>query len=141
MRWDINRNKNKIDQLHTALAEADSVIVGAGAGMSTSAGFRYDGDRFNRFLGDFGTAYRFSDMYTGGFVVMQQKPVVNWAYWSRNIYINRYMDPPKDTYKKLLSLLDSKDYFVITTNVDHCFQRAGIDKNRLFYTQGDYGLW
>ena len=123
------------------MTEADSVIVGAGAGLSTSAGFRYDGDRFNRFLGDFGTAYRFSDMYTGGFVVMQQKPVVNWAYWSRNIYINRYMDPPKATYKKLLSLLNDKDYFVITTNVDHCFQRAGIDKNRLFYTQGDYGLW
>ena len=141
MSWEIDRNRNEIEQLRTVLSEADSVIVGAGAGLSTSAGFRYDGERFNRFLGDFGTKFRFSDMYTGGFVVMQQKPVVNWAYWSRNIYINRYMDPPKATYKKLLSLLNDKDYFVITTNVDHCFQRAGIDKNRMFYTQGDYGLW
>ena len=141
MSWEINRNKNKIEQLRSALTEADAVVVGAGAGLSTSAGFRYDGDRFNRFLGDFGTKYGFSDMYTGGFVVMELADTVNWAYWSRNIYINRYMDPPKDTYRKLLTLLDGKDYFVITTNVDHCFQRAGIDKTRLFYTQGDYGLW
>ena len=141
MSWEIDRNMNKTEQLRTALAEADAVVVGAGAGLSTSAGFRYDGDRFNRFLGDFGTKYRFSDMYTGGFVVMELADTVNWAYWSRNIYINRYMDPPKDTYRKLLALLDGKDYFVITTNVDHCFQRAGIDKTRLFYTQGDYGLW
>ena len=141
MSWNIDRNKNVIGQLKTALSEADSVVVGAGAGLSTSAGFRYDGDRFNRYLGDFGTRYRFEDMYTGGFVVMQQRPAVNWAYWSRNIYINRYMDPPKDTYRKVLDILSGKDYFVITTNVDHCFQKAGIDKTRLFYTQGDYGLW
>ena len=141
MSWNIDRNKNSIGQLRAALAEADAVVVGAGAGMSTSAGFRYDGDRFNRFLGDFGTRYGFSDMYTGGFEMMQYTDVVSWAYWSRNIYINRYMDPPKTTYKKLLSLLKDKDFFVITTNVDHCFQRAGIDKSRLFYTQGDYGLW
>ncbi len=121
MKWEIDRNKNSIEQLRTVLAEADSVVAGAGAGLSTSAGFRYDGDRFNRFLGDFGTKYGFSDMYTGGFAVMQQKPVVSWAYWSRNIYINRYMDPPKDTYKKVLNLLRDKDYFVVTTNVDHCF--------------------
>ena len=141
MSWETDKSKNEIEQLRTALAEAEAVVVGAGAGMSTSAGFRYDGDRFIRFLGDFGTKYGFSDMYTGGFVVMEQPAVVNWAYWSRNIYINRYMDPPKETYRKVLDLLDGKDYFVITTNVDHCFQKAGIDKNRLFYTQGDYGLW
>ena len=141
MSWNIDKNNNEIEQLKTALAEADSVVVGAGAGLSTSAGFRYDGERFDRYLGDFGARYRFSDMYTGGFVVMQFSDNVNWAFWSRNIYINRYMDPPKDTYRKVLDILKNKDYFVITTNVDHCFQRAGINKERLFYTQGDYGLW
>ena len=141
MSFEIDRNKNEIEQLAAALDEADAVIVGAGAGLSTSAGFRYDGERFNKYLWDFAEKYRFSDMYTGGFVMMQYKDTVNWAYWSRNIYINRYMDPPKDTYRKLLNVLYGKDYFVITTNVDHLFQKAGIDKNRLFYTQGDYGLW
>ena len=141
MSWETDRSKSGTEQLRSALADADAVIVGAGAGLSTSAGFRYDGDRFIRFLGDFGTKYGFSDMYTGGFVTMQQDAAVTWAYWSRFIYINRYMDPPKETYRKVLDLLGGKDYFVITTNVDHCFQKAGIDKNRLFYTQGDYGLW
>ena len=141
MSWETDRSVSNTEQLRKALSDADAVIVGAGAGLSTSAGFRYDGDRFIRFLGDFGSRYGLSDMYTGGFVTMHQKPVVTWAYWSRFIYINRYMDPPKETYRKVLDLLSGKDYFVITTNVDHCFQKAGIDKNRLFYTQGDYGLW
>lgn len=141
MGFDIDKSKNEIEQLRDALDEADAVVVGAGAGLSTSAGFRYDGERFNKYLWDFAERYRFSDMYTGGFVMQQRKPAECWAYWSRFIYINRYMDPPKDTYKKLLTLLDGRDYFVITTNVDHLFQKSGIDKNRLFYTQGDYGLW
>lgn len=130
-----------IARLADELRSADAVVVGAGAGLSTSAGFRYDGERFIRFMGDFCTEFKIPDMYIGGFVAMQQDPAVTWAYWSRFIYINRYMAPPEDTYGKLLGLLDGKDYFVITTNVDHCFQKAGIDKERLFYTQGDYGLW
>ena len=80
-------------------------------------------------------------MYTGGFVVMKCPPEERWAYWSRHIYINRYVNPPKPVYEKLLQPVRGKDYFVLTTNVDHCFQKAGFDKNRLFYTQGDYGLW
>ena len=114
--------------------------MGAGAGLSTSAGFTYDGERFRQYFSDFAEKYGFRDMYTGGFYPYQT-PEEYWAYWSRYIYINRYLDAPRPVYKDLLRLLDGKDYFVLTTNVDHCFQKAGFDKHRLFYTQGDYGLW
>ena len=113
--------------------------MGAGAGLSTSAGFTYDGERFRQYFSDFAEKYGFRDMYTGGFYPYQT-PEKYWAYWSRYIYINRYLDAPRPVYKDLLRLLDGKDYFVLTTNVDHCFQKAGFDKHRLFYTQGDYGL-
>ena len=73
--------------------------------------------------------------------MMQAEPEAMWAFWARNIYINRYVDPPKPLYNQLFELVKDKDYFVITTNVDHQFQRAGFDKKRLFYTQGDYGLF
>ena len=82
----------------------------------------------------------FHHMYSGGFYPFVT-PEEHWAYWSRYIYINRYMDAPKPVYNDLLKLVQDKDYFVITTNVDHCFQKAGFDKKRLFYTQGDYGLF
>ncbi|MBQ6240967.1 MAG: Sir2 silent information regulator family NAD-dependent deacetylase [Firmicutes bacterium] len=130
-----------IARLKAALAEADAVVIGAGAGLSTSAGFVYSGERFEKYFADFEELYGFHDMYTGGFHVMQLAPEVTWAYWSRMIYINRYMNLPKPVYEKLFELVKDKDYFVLTTNVDHCFQRAGFDKKRLFYTQGDYGLW
>ena len=130
-----------IERLKKALAEADAVVIGAGAGLSTSAGFVYDGERFRKYFFDFEEKYGFHDMYSGGFYVMRQPAEVSWAYWSRNIYINRYMDPPKPVYDMLYDLVKDKDYFVLTTNVDHCFQKAGFDKHRLFYTQGDYGLW
>lgn len=131
---------DKIKRLKTALDEADAVIIGAGAGMSTSAGFTYSGERFDRYFSDFGEKYGFKDMYSGGFYPYPT-PEEMWAYWSRYIFINRYMDAPKPVYEALLELVKDKDYFVITTNVDHCFQKAGFDKNRLFYTQGDYGLF
>lgn len=131
----------QIIRLREALGSADAVIIGAGAGLSTSAGFVYSGERFNRYFSDFSEKYGFKDMYTGGFVVMQCPPEELWAFWSRFIYINRYMNPPKPVYDKLFDLVKDKDYFVLTTNVDHCFQKAGFDKERLFYTQGDYGLW
>lgn len=130
-----------INKLKNVLEEADAVIIGAGAGLSTSAGFTYSGERFRKYFSDFEEVYGFHDMYSGGFYVMQLEPEVSWAYWARNIYINRYMNPPKPVYKELFELVKDKDYFVLTTNVDHCFQRAGFDKHRLFYTQGDYGLW
>ena len=133
--------EENIAKLRNEIDIADAIVIGAGAGLSTSAGFTYSGERFRRYFGDFEDTYGFHDMYSGGFFVMQLEPETAWAFWARNIYINRYNDPPKPVYNKLLELVKDKDYFVITTNVDHQFQRAGIDKERLFYTQGDYGLF
>lgn len=132
---------DNIEKLKKALKEADAVVIGAGAGLSTSAGFTYSGERFRKYFSDFEEEYGFHDMYSGGFHVMQLEPEVSWAYWARNIYINRYMDAPKPVYKRIMELVKDKDHFVLTTNVDHCFQKAGADKERLFYTQGDYGLF
>ena len=130
----------KIERLRQELAEADTVIVGAGAGLSAAAGYDYAGERFARYFADFGAKYGFSDMYSGGFYPFETLEE-QWAYWSRYIWINRYSTPPRPVYEDLLSLIRDKDHFVLTTNVDHCFQRAGFDKKRLFYTQGDYGLF
>ena len=130
----------QINRLKEKLEKADAVIIGAGAGLSTSAGFTYSGERFNRYFSDFIAKYGFSDMYSGGFYPFETLNE-HWAYWSRYIYINRYQDAPRPVYENLLKLVKDKDYFVLTTNVDHCFQKAGFDKKRLFYTQGDYGLF
>ena len=127
-------------KLKQLIADADAVMIGAGAGLSTAAGFVYSGERFERTFGDFGRKYGFHDMYSGGFYPYSTQEEF-WAYWSRNIWINRYMDAPKRTYEDLFRLVKDKDYFVLTTNVDHCFQKAGFDRKRLFYTQGDYGLF
>ena len=128
------------NQLRTALAGAEAVIIGAGSGLSAAAGFDYSGERFQQYFWDFIKIYQFQDMYSGGFYPFDSLEE-HWAYWSRYIYINRYLDPPGPVYKELYELLKEKDYFVLTTNVDHCFQKAGFDKERLFYTQGDYGLF
>lgn len=133
-------SSGRIKQLKKELAQTDAVVIGAGAGLSTSAGFVYSGERFRQYFSDFEAKYGFHDMYSGGFYPYAT-PEEHWAYWSRYIYINRYMDAPKPVYDNLFKLVKSKDYFVITTNVDHCFQKAGFDKKRLFYTQGDYGLF
>ncbi|MBP3919533.1 MAG: Sir2 silent information regulator family NAD-dependent deacetylase [Clostridia bacterium] len=130
----------QIAGLQKALNTADAVVVGAGAGLSTSAGFVYTGERFHRYFSDFEEKYGIRDMYSGGFYPFPT-PEEYWAYWSCYIYVNRYMDAPKPVYSVLLELIKEKDYFVITTNVDHCFQKAGFDKKRLFYTQGDFGLF
>lgn len=131
---------DNIARLKQELDTADAVVIGAGAGLSTSAGLTYTGERFERYFGDFIAKYGFHDMYSGGFYPFDTLEE-HWAYWSRYIYINRYQDAPKPVYQQLLKLVQHKDYFVLTTNVDHCFQKAGFDKHRLFYTQGDYGLW
>lgn len=128
------------EQLRQLLADADAVVLGAGAGLSTSAGFVYDGARFRQYFADFAAKYGFADMYSGGFYPYATLEE-HWAYWSRYIYINRYQNAPKPIYNDLFRLVKDKDYFVLTTNVDHCFQKAGFDKKRLFYTQGDYGLF
>ena len=129
-----------LERLQTALRDCDAVVIGAGAGLSTSAGFVYTDERFKKYFSDFAAKYGIKDMYSGGFYPFAT-PEEHWAYWSRYIYINRYMDAPKPVYDDILKLVQNKDYFVITTNVDHCFQKAGFDKKRLFYTQGDYGLF
>ena len=129
-----------MERLKAALQDCDAVVIGAGAGLSTAAGFTYTGERFEKYFSDFAAKYGIQDMYSGGFFPFAT-PEEHWAYWSRYIYINRYMDAPKPVYDAILKLVQDKDYFVITTNVDHCFQKAGFDKKRLFYTQGDYGLF
>ncbi|MDO4503420.1 MAG: Sir2 silent information regulator family NAD-dependent deacetylase [Coriobacteriia bacterium] len=135
-----HNDESNVARLAAAISAADAVVVGAGAGLSTSAGFTYGGERFQRYFVDFAQKYGFSDMYAGGFYPYSS-PEEHWAYWSRYIWCNRYEDAPKSTYEKLLRALAGKDFFVLTTNVDHCFQKAGFPKERLFYTQGDYGLW
>lgn len=131
---------DNVKRLKNELDSADAVVVGAGAGLSAAAGFDYDGERFHRYFSDFEAKYGFGDMYSGGFY-LYGSPEEYWAWWSRNILVNRYDCPVGKPYEELLSLIGDKDYFVLTTNVDHQFQRAGFDKKRLFYTQGDYGLW
>ena len=129
-----------IARLKEEIGTADAVVLGAGAGLSTAAGFSYAGERFEKWFPDFSRTYGIRDMYSGGFYPYPTKEM-SWAFFARNIYVNRYLDPPKPVYEDLFSLVRDKDYFVITTNVDHCFQKAGFDKTRLFYTQGDYGLF
>lgn len=144
-RWMNNENddrsyEDKLSDIKELTANADAIVIGAGAGLSTSAGFTYSGERFDKYFSDFKGKYKFTDMYSGGFYPYQTLEE-HWAFWSRYIYINRYMEAPKPVYEKLYELVKDKDYFVITTNVDHCFQKAGFDKHRLYYTQGDYGLF
>ena len=136
----INNYSKQIEILNKEINTADAIIIGAGAGMSTSAGFYYDGERFEKNFADFRIKYGFTDMYSGGFYPYSSLEEY-WAWWSRHIIINRYNVPVGKPYSDLLNLIKDKNYFVITTNVDHQFQLAGFDKRRLFYTQGDYGLW
>lgn len=131
---------NNIEKLKEEIETADAILIGAGAGLSTAAGLTYSGERFMNVFGDFHKKYGINDMYTGGFYPFDSLEEY-WAWWSRQIYINRYDVQTNEVYTKLLRLIKDKDYFVLTTNVDHQFQLAGFDKKRLFYTQGDYGLW
>lgn len=133
-------SSRQIDRLKQVLGTADAVLIGAGAGLSASAGLTYSGERFERYFSDFHQRYGITDMYSGGFYPYDTLEEY-WAWWSRHIFYNRYADAPVPVYQVLLSLVKNKDYFVLTTNVDHQFQKAGFDKQRLFYTQGDYGLW
>ena len=136
----VGTREEQIERLKREIETADAILVGAGAGLSASAGLTYSGERFERYFFDFAKKYNIKDIYSGGFYPFPDEETL-WAWWARHIYYNRYIDAPKPVYPKLLKLLDGKDFFVITTNVDHQFQRAGFDKKRLFYTQGDYGLF
>ena len=132
--------EERIAKLKKEMETADAVVIGAGAGLSTSAGLTYSGERFDSCFSDFAKRFGIRDMYSGGFYPFPDEET-RWAWWARHIYFNRYIDAPKPVYGELLELVKDKDYFVITTNVDHQFQRAGFDRKRLFYTQGDYGLF
>lgn len=131
---------DKLSRLKDKIAAADAIVIGAGAGLSTSAGFDYSGERFEKYFADFHKKYGITDMYSGGFYPFETLNEY-WAWWSRHILVNRYNAPVGKPYSDLLKAVSDKDYFVLTTNVDHRFQLAGFDKKRLFYTQGDYGLW
>lgn len=131
---------DKLDRLKAVLNQADAVVIGAGSGLSSAAGFTYSGERFKRYFRDFADKYGIEDIYSGGFYPFRDFEEY-WAWWSRHIWVNRYMDVPNSVYRDLFALVSSRDYFVLTTNVDHCFQKAGFDKSRVFYTQGDYGLF
>lgn len=135
-----NGYQESVARLKKEIDTADAIVIGAGAGLSTSAGLTYSGERFERYFFDFAEKYGIRDMYSGGFYPFPDAET-RWAWWARHIYYNRYIDAPKPVYERLLALVSGRDYFVITTNVDHRFQRAGFDKKRLFYTQGDYGLF
>ena len=128
------------DRLKNEIETADAIVIGAGAGLSTAAGFTYSGERFENYFSDFIEKYNFRDMYSGGFYPFESLEE-HWAYWSRYVYINRYMDVDNGVYKGLFEFVKDKDYFELTTNVDNQFQKAEFDKHRLFYTQGDYGLF
>ena len=131
---------DKLSRLKDKIAAADAIVIGAGAGLSTSAGFDYSGERFEKYFADFHKKYGITDMYSGGFYPFETLNEY-WAWWSRHILVNRYNAPVGKPYSDLLKAVSDKDYFVLTTNVDHRFQLAGFDKKRLFNTQGDYGLW
>ena len=134
-----SREEN-LQRLKSELETADAIVIGAGAGLSTAAGLTYSGERFERYFFDFEERFGITDMYSGGFYPFPDEET-RWAWWARHIYFNRYIDAPKPVYRELLDLVRDKNSFVITTNVDHQFQRAGFEKKRLFYTQGDYGLF
>ncbi len=133
-------NIHSLELLFEKLKNVDTVLVGAGAGLSASAGHLYHGERFEKNFADFKEKYKISDMYSGGFYNF---PTIEefWAWWSRQIYVNRYNRDKNPVFQHLFSLIKDKNYFVITTNADHLFQDNGFDKERLFYTQGDYGLF
>lgn len=131
---------NNLKKLKEEFNTADAILIGAGAGLSASAGFDYIGERFEKYFSDFKEKYGITNMYSGGFYDFDTLEEY-WAWWSRHILINRYDCEVGKPYKDLFSIVKDKNYFVLTTNVDHQFQRAGFDKKRLFYTQGDYGLF
>ncbi len=131
---------DNIAEIKRRIEIAEAIVIGAGAGLSSAAGLEYSGKRFQKYFYDFIEKYGFTDMYSGGFYPFET-PEEYWAYWSRYIFVNRFECAENGVYKRLLKLVENKEYFVLTTNVDHLFQKSGFNKNRLFYTQGDYGLF
>ena len=132
MSYDLNISTGKgtkeeqLRRLKEAMTSFDAIMIGAGAGLSTSAGLTYSGERFRKYFFDFAEKYGIRDIYSGGFYPFPDEET-RWAWWARHAYFNRYITAPKPVYPLLLSLVKDKDYFVLTTNVDHQFQLAGFE--------------
>ena len=129
----------RIERARTLLEGADRVLVGAGAGLSAAAGLRYDGERFHRGFAPFIERYGMTDMYSAGFYPFPSEED-RWAYWARHVWANRYEPPALPLYRCLLEAIHGKEWFVLTTNVDAQFEKAGFDPARIFAVQGDYGF-
>lgn len=133
--------EGQINRSVELIKNADSIIVGAGAGASTAAGIQMGGERFAEnfpeFIKKYGAQYM-TDMYTAGFYPFPSEEA-KWGYWSKAALLNRFDLPALSLYTELYKIVKDKEYFVITTNVDHQFFKAGFDENRIFATQGDYG--
>lgn len=128
---------NNIENIKKLIDEAEYVLIGGGAGLSASAGIEYSGKRFEDNFKEFIEKYHFTDMYTSGFYDFKTQEE-KWAYWAKHMYINDIGMKATNLYKEILELVKNKKYFVITTNVDDQFYKAGFDKNRIFATQGSY---
>lgn len=134
-------DKNKlIQKLKEEIENSEYILIGAGAGLSTSAGFLYDGKRFEDNFKDYIKKYGFTDMYSAGFYNF---PTLEeyWAYFSLYVYINRYDIEENETYLNLYNIVKNKNYFVITTNVDGRFADSKFDKDKIFAVQGDFSLF
>ena len=134
-------DKNKlIQKLKEKIENSDYILIGAGAGLSTSAGFLYDGKRFEDNFKDYIKKYGFTDMYSAGFYNF---PTLEeyWAYFSLYVYINRFDIEENETYLNLYNIVENKNYFVITTNVDGRFADSKFDKDKIFAVQGDFSLF
>ena len=130
----------RIAKTRQLIAEADHVIIGAGAGLSAAAGLEYSGEAFEHEFREWILRYGITDLYSSSFYPFETEEE-RWAYWAKHIWFARYQPEAKPLYKQLLSLVEDKDYFVITTNVDGQFEKAGFDTQRIFATQGDYAFF
>jgi NAD-dependent SIR2 family protein deacetylase len=130
----------RLEKAAKAIYQADKLVIGAGAGLSSAAGIEYNGKRFTENFKPFIEKYGMKDLYTSSFYPFRTQEE-KWAYWARHISLNLYETPVKELYLKLMELVSSKDYFVITTNVEGQFTKAGVEKPRFFEVQGNYGYW
>ena len=131
---------DRIDHVRQLLREADGVLIGAGAGLSTAAGIRYDGEDFQREFRQWIDRYGITNLYSSGFYPFATEEEY-WACWARHIWFCRYRPDGLPLYKALLRVVSGNDYFVFTTNVDAQFEKSGFDVDRIFACQGDYGLF
>ena len=130
--------EEQIEEATSMLQNAEHILIGAGAGLSAAAGLTYSGKRFQENFPEFIEKYGLRDMYSAGFYPFPSEEE-RWGYWSKHSYVNRIEPPALPLYRSIYELVKDKDYFVLTTNVDHQFYKAGFDENRIFATQGDYG--